>query len=320
MIYIKNQYYLYVTSMNLNLRSIDLNLLPVFEAVMQTRQYSKAAERLAMSQPAMSAAVQRLRDTLDDPLFVRTSKGVMPSPKAEMLYQDIQSALSLLRQGLSQQKDFDSSTRAHSFRIASGDYFEYVLLPQLINMTEQTSPGIRFNLAPLQEASINQLIHAQVDVILDAFPIYDDRIHSELITQETLVVVAKKDNPRFKSTMSVSEYFDATHAVLPNRGRVLPLEKILQQPLAQERKIGVQVTQYISLLTTVANSHYIATVPKQLTTLYADALGLAVYEFPIETPPVPIYMMWSKTFDNDPANLWLLDQLRGIVLMKDENL
>ena len=71
--------------MKLNLRSIDLNLLPVFEAVMETRQYSKAAERLAMSQPAMSAAVQRLRDTLNDPLFVRTSKGVVPTPKAELL-------------------------------------------------------------------------------------------------------------------------------------------------------------------------------------------------------------------------------------------
>ncbi|MFY0641650.1 MAG: LysR family transcriptional regulator [Bermanella sp.] len=299
--------------MKLNLRSIDLNLLPIFEAVMETRQFSKAAERLAMSQPAMSAAVQRLRDTLNDPLFVRTSKGVVPTPKAQEIYQDIQGALSQLRQGLSQQRGFDPAAQAHSFRILSGDYFEFVLLPQLINENEHHQFNIRYNLKPIFDDSAKQLIHAQADVMLDAFPIEDERIHCEVVTEETLVVVAKRNHSQIKYPLTLDDFFNATHAVLPNRGRLLPLDKILDQPLTQERKIGVQVTQYISLLAAVASSNYIATVPKHLATRYADALGLDIYDFPITVLPVPIYMMWSKSFDRDPANQWLLDQLRKVI-------
>lgn len=299
--------------MKLNLRSVDLNLLPVFEAVMETRQYSKAAEQLAMSQPAMSAAVQRLRDALNDPLFVRTHKGVIPTPKAELLYQDIQGALSQLRQGFSTQKGFDPSAQLHSFRILSSDYFEFVLLPQLIEKVEENKLQIRFNLKQIPEDSSKQLIHAQADVMLDAFPIEDDRIHCEIVTEEALVVVARKQHSWIKKSLSIEDFFRATHAVLPHRGRLLPLDKIINTPLMQERKIGVQVTQYISLLAAAANSDYIATVPKHLAIRYAGSLGLAVYDFPIDIPPIPIYMMWSKAFDHDPANKWLLDQLREVI-------
>lgn len=296
--------------MKLNLRSIDLNLLPVFETVMQTRQYSKAAERLAMSQPAMSAAMQRLRDTLNDPLFIRTRQGLTPTPKAESLYSDVQGALSLIREGLSQQKDFTPDKQAHTFRIASADYFEFVLLPQLIHTFEEDAPDIQFNITPLTNVPESQLLHAQVDVILDAFPIQDDRIHSEIVSYESLVVVARKAHPRINDNLTLDEFFNETHAVLPNQGRLLPLEKVLNKPLSKKRKIGVQVTQYISLLTAVSNSNYIATVPKQLAVRYGEALGLQQLDFPIKVPPIPLFMMWSKAFENDSAHQWLLSQLR----------
>lgn len=304
--------------MKLNLRSIDLNLLPIFEAVMETRQYSKAAEQLAMSQPAMSAAIQRLRDTLKDPLFVRTSKGVIPTPKAEALYQDIRVALSQIRQSLSSQQGFDPNTQQHTFRILSGDYFEFVLLPPLIKTIENNDLLVRFNLNQISEESPKQLIHAQADVLLDAFPIDDDRIHCEVVSQETLVVVRNKKSknkqyPATKKAITAHDFFNTTHAVLPNRGRLLPLDKILDTPLLQERKIGVQVTQYIGLLAAVANSEHIATVPKQLAIKYADAFGLDIYDFPIDVPSIPLYMMWSKAFDHDPASKWLLNQLREVI-------
>lgn len=304
--------------MKLNLRSVDLNLLPVFEAVMETRQYAKAAEQLAMSQPAMSAAVQRLRNTLKDPLFVRTSKGVIPTPRAEILYQEIRIALSQIRQSLSLQQDFDPKTQQHTFRILSGDYFEFVLLPSLIDNIENNDLQVRFNLNQIIGESPKQLIHAQADVMLDAFPIEDERIHCEVVTEEILVVVAKKKHSVPKQTMTTRDFFNATHAVLPNRGRLLPLDKILDTPLLHERKIGVQVTQYISLLAAVAHSDYIATVPRQLATKYANAFGLEVYDFPIDVPPIPLYMMWSKAFDHDSANKWLLNQLREVIKRHDD--
>lgn len=309
--------------MKLNLRSIDLNLLPVFEAVMETRQYSKAAEQLAMSQPAMSAAIQRLRGTLKDPLFVRTSKGIIPTPKAEALYQDIRVSLSQIRQSFSSQQGFNPKTQQHTFRILSGDYFEFVLLPQLIKTIESNDLQVRLNLNQIPEDSAKQIIHAQADVLLDVFPIEDDRVYCEVVSEETLVVVINKtyNNTQYgkeqssaaKKTITAQDFFNATHAVLPNRGRLLPLDKILDTPLLKERKIGVQVTQYIGLLTAVANSDHIATVPKQLAIKYADAFGLDIYDFPIDIPSIPLYMIWSKAFDHDPASKWLLNQLREVI-------
>lgn len=299
--------------MKLNLRSIDLNLLPIFEAVMETRQYSKAAEQLAMSQPAMSAAVQRLRDTLNDPLFVRSNKGLIPTPKAEALYQEVKMALSQLRQSLSVQRGFDPQAQPHSFRLLSGDYFEFVILPQLIESIEQDALRVRLNLQPIFEDSAKQLIQAQSDVMLDAFPIKDERIHCQIVSEETLTVVARKHHPTIKHTISIDDFFDATHAVLPNRGRLLPLDKIIGTSQIQERKVGVQVTQYISLLAAVAKSNFIATVPKQLATRYADGFGLDIYDFPIDLPPVPIYLMWSKAMDNDPAHKWLRERLMKVI-------
>lgn len=299
--------------MKLNLRSVDLNLLPIFEAVMETRQYSKAAENLAMSQPAMSAAVQRLRDTLNDPLFVRSSKGLIPTPKAEALYQEVKMALSQLRQSLSVQKGFDPQAQPHSFRLLSGDYFEFVILPQLIESIEQDAFQIRLNLQPIFEDSAKQLIQAQSDVMLDVFPIKDERINCQVVTEETLTVVAKKNHPTIKHSVSIKDFFNATHAVLPNRGRLLPLDKIIGTSKMKERKVGVQVTQYISLLAAVAKSNYIATVPKQLATRYAEGFGLAIYDFPIDLPPIPIYLMWSKAMDHDPAHQWLLERLMRVI-------
>ncbi|NVK39174.1 MAG: LysR family transcriptional regulator [Gammaproteobacteria bacterium] len=296
--------------MKLNLRAVDLNLFPVFEAIMETGQYSKAAERLAMSQPAMSAAVQRLRDTLGDPLFVRTAKGVVATPKAEVIYQDIKEALALMRHGLSSQKGFDPKSQAHEFRVLSGDYFEFVVLPKLLEKVESQSQHIRLSLKPILDDSAKQLIHAQADIMLDAFLAEDERIRSEIVMEETLMVIASKHHPKIQNTLSIDDFYQAKHAVLPNRGRLLPLDKILQRPLKQERKIGVQVTQYISLLAAVGNSDFIATVPKYLANLYADAFQLNLFEFPLAVPKVPIYMMWSKAFDRDPANTWLLQQIR----------
>lgn len=299
--------------MKLNLRAIDLNLFPIFEAIMETGQYSKAAERLAMSQPAMSAAVQRLRDTLGDPLFVRTAKGVVPTPKAEILYEDIQGALAMMRHGLSTQKGFDPESQAHEFRVLSGDYFEFVLLPSLLEKIESQSQKIRLSLKPILDDSAKQLIHAQADILLDAFLIEDERINSEIVMEETLMVIASQHHPWIQGSLSIDDFYKAKHAVLPNRGRLLPLDKILQRPLKQERKIGVQVTQYISLLAAVSSSEFIATAPKYLANLYADAFKLNVFEFPLAVPKVPIYMMWSKAFDRDPANVWLLQQLRDTI-------
>lgn len=306
--------------MKLNLRSIDLNLLPIFEAIMEAGQYSRAAERLAMSQPAMSAAVQRLRTTLDDPLFVRTSKGVVPTAKAHEVYKEIHGAMNQLRQGLTGRGQFDPSGSDDSFRIMSGDYFEFVMLPRLLNVLEIQAPKVSIRVQAMDQDPKTQLLHGHCQMILDAFPISDERIVCEEIMQEELVVIARKDHPLLnKQTMTSEEFFQLKHAVLPERGRELPLDKILARTSSvreqvKERIIAVQVGQYSSLLAVVSSSDCIATVPRALAKRYSQSLGLSIYDFPLEVPPVPVYMMWSKAYDQDPALRWLLKTFRDLMI------
>ncbi len=293
--------------MKLNLRSVDLNLLPIFEAIMETGQFSRAAERLAMSQPALSAAVQRLRTTLDDPLFTRTSKGVVPTPRAHALYDELHLGLEQLRHSLVPRSQFDPARSQQCFSVMSGDFFEFVILPTLIKNVQKVSQGITLKVSAMGDHSPRQLIQSETDLLLDAFPIDDDRIIKELLCEEELVVIARKDHPQLLADKLGSEqFFSTAHVVLPERNRVLPLDKILGNKLGKKRKIGLQVTQYSSLLVAVGGSDFIATIPKSLATHYADRLNLKVFPFPLDVPLVPIYMMWTRALDKDPAHQWFI--------------
>lgn len=298
--------------MKLNLRSVDLNLLPIFEAIMETGQFSRAAERLAMSQPALSAAVQRLRATLNDPLFTRTSKGVVPTPRAQALYEELHQGLEQLRHSLAPKSQFNPAHSRQCFRVMSGDFFEFVILPTLISGIQQHSQGITMKVTPIGDYSPQHLIQSETDLLLDAFPIDDDRIIKELLTEDELVVIARQDHPELtQETVSREQFFNAVHVVLPERNRVLPLDKILGNKLGKKRKVGLQVTQYSSLLVAVAGSDFIATIPKSLATQYAQRLNFKVFAFPMDVPLVPIYMMWTRALDKDPAHQWFIQCVKS---------
>jgi len=255
--------------MKLNLRSVDLNLLPIFEAIIETGQYSLAAERLSMSQPAMSAAVQRLRATYDDPLFVRSAKGVQATPKALAIYQDIRIALDHVRGGLEQQQGFDPRTSERIFRVISGDYFEHVFLPTLIDHFEQKAPKTSIQVIPPHEEIERALRLGRADIYIDAFPFESDHILKREVMQEELVVVAQKEHP--------------------------------------------MLGHISSLLAVVSESPLIATMPKWLASIYQERLNLATYQLPWDIAPIPVYMMWAKAYDNEPALLWLRQQLIALI-------
>jgi len=301
--------------MKLNLRSIDLNLLPVFEAIMESGQYNRAAERLAMSQPAMSAAVQRLRLMLDDPLFIRTQQGLVPTERAKQVYAWVHESMGQVRLGLADQTQFEPQNSEASFTIMSGDYFETVILPQILPKLQQQAPGISIHIQAMSPEPCQQLLQGNCDLLLDAFPLDDKRIRTEALLSEKLVVIARQGHPQLnKKTLSEQDFLKLKHAVLPMRGRELPLNKVLAgnkslQQAIKSRKVMVQVSQYMSLLSVVANSDCIATVPFNLAQRYQQSLQLQVFDFPFKVEPVPAYMMWAQAYDQDPALQWFKKQL-----------
>lgn len=294
--------------MKLNLRSVDLNLLPVFAAIMDAGQLSRAAEQLGMSQPAISAALQRLRHTFRDDLFVRTRQGMEPTPRARELHAQLAPQLNALRDALDPGNRFDPATSERHFRIISVDYFEMVVLPPLLARIRKQAPDVQLEIITSSDTMTDDLHKARADLAVDAFLPDDDRLQREVLLEEELVVVARKDHPMLKGRCSKTQFLKAEHVVLPDRNRRLPLDQILNAP-GWQRRTGARVTQFASMLATAAGSDMIATAPKRLANQYAAALNIQVLPFPVPIPPVPIYLLWSPSQDQDPAHQWLRDQL-----------
>lgn len=298
--------------MKLNLRSVDLNLLPVFDAIMEAGQLSRAAETLGMSQPAISAALQRLRHTLGDPLFVRTHQGMLPTPRARELHGQLSQQLAAMRDTLDPANRFTPATSQRRFRVLSNDYFELVVLPSLLARLRQEAPEVVVEVVLAADDMPQKLVTAEADVAVDAFAPENDRLRRQVLLEERLAVVARKQHPVLKGHCSKQQFLEAEHVVLPARNRRLPLDQILNEP-GWQRRTGAQVTQFTSLLTTCSGSDLIATVPERLARQYAEALGLQTLPFPAEVPALPVYLLWSPVMDRDPAQQWFREHLLASV-------
>lgn len=298
--------------MKLNLRSIDLNLLPVFAAIMEAGQLSRAADQLGMSQPAISAALQRLRHTLGDELFVRTHQGMEPTPRARELHDLLSPQLNALRDALDPGNRFDPATSQRHFRIISVDYFEMVVLPPLLARIRQQAPDVQLEIVPSGDTMADDLHKARADLAVDAFIADDDRLQRDILLEEELVVVARQGHPVLKGKCGKSQFLQAEHVVLPDRNRRLPLDQILNAR-GWQRRTGARVSQFASMLAAAAGSDMIATAPRRLATQYAGALNLQVLPFPVPVPPVPIYLLWPPAQDQDVAHQWLREQLSATI-------
>lgn len=298
--------------MKLNFRSIDLNLLPVFAAVVEEGQLSRAADRLGMSQPAVSAALQRLRLTVDDALFVRSRSGLSPTPRARALYEELSPGLQKLADALQPGQGFDPARSERLFRLCAADYFECVILGRLIKQMRQHSTRLSIEVVPQQEGWQRQLLGAETDIALDTQMPEDERLLSTVVSSEQLVVVARKGHPHIKGQLDLEDFLQAEHVVLPPRERrILPLDQILGRP-GWRRRIAAHVGQYSNLLTVASQTDLIATVPRRLAEAQATTLKLQLLDFPVPTPAVPIYLIWPKALDNDPAHRWFRELLHQV--------
>lgn len=294
--------------MKLNLRSIDLNLLPVFDAIMEAGQLSRAAEALGMSQPAISAALQRLRHTLGDPLFVRTRQGMVPTPRARELHSSLSQQLAAMQDTLDPANRFVPVTSQRRFRVLSNDYFEMVILPPLLTRLRKEAPNIVVEVALAGDDMPQLLYTAEADLAVDAFAMENDRLRRQVLLEEKLAVVARQDHPTLRGNCTKQQFLDAEHVVLPDRNRRLPLDQILNEP-GWQRRTGARVTQFASMLATCSRSDMIATVPERMARQYGRALGLQVLPFPANVPPLPVYLLWAPVMDDDPAHRWFRQRL-----------
>lgn len=292
-----------------NLRQLDLNLLLVFDALMQEQNLSRAAERLHMSQPAVSNALARLRTQLGEPLFRRTAKGMLPTPQALQLYTPVRQALHLLQLGLGPQAAFDGAAE-HRFRLCMNDYAQAQLLPPLLTLLRASAPGVVLSVQSDEAGSIpTRLATGDLDLAIDYLPFDDPDLCYQPFQEEELVVIARAGHPAFAGGLSVESYQGSQHvSVLPRGGRGSPLEIVLGSAKVR-RQVQLYVPHYLPIPALVAGSDLLGTVPRRLAEQFAKVYALAIAPLPLALPPIQVSLIWHRQQDAAPGLAWLRERI-----------
>jgi DNA-binding transcriptional LysR family regulator len=300
---------------NVNIKSFDLNLLAVFMTLWDTRSVTRASDRLALTQPAVSHALRRLRDAMGDELFVNAKGGLVPTSRSEALIGPVREALEKIHGALRDQETFVPSLAQREFNIAAGDLVEFSIMPQLVEHIRQQAPGIVIRLGPVPEEGFayQRLESGDLDVVIGGQPLKELGVHNETLTEINLATLIWKRENLGKPRFPLALYLKRPHVVirLPDRQG-----SIVDQTLAQrglQRQIGAVVQNFMAMPMVAARTGYICNVPSRMASTFGELFEMSVHEPPIAFGTSPLIMSWHKRFDADPAHAWFLDQVRSMV-------
>ncbi|MBE9182433.1 LysR family transcriptional regulator [Oculatella sp. LEGE 06141] len=299
---------------SINLAAIDLNLLVAFEALLEQRSVTKAAEQLQIGQPAMSAALSRLRILFEDELFVRLGRQMQPTLKAQAIAPAILAALQQIRQTITTSQSFEVTSSDRTFAIGSSDYTSFVLVPPLLELSHQTAPSINFRMIGFEKDSIGELLEqGKIDVALGVFPDPPRQTQWEPIFEERFVGIARQGHPALQQgTMRLETFAQLSHALTTlRRDTTGAIDQALNEQNL-ERRIAFTTPHMLVLPFAISSSDLVAALPRRIALRLATVCDLIIFELPIKTKPWIVSMLWSTLSDQDEANHWLRDAIKAI--------
>lgn len=300
----------------MNLRSVDLNLLTLFDALLEERQLSRAADKLGMSQSAASNALARLRLTFKDDLFIRTREGMEPTPKAQQLAQPVRDGLASIRLALAEEDSFDPASSDRCFRLILNDFIEPVLLPKLLATLQAEGSQMTLQAFTNQrKENLEQLRKAQMDFYFDLKPSDDPQLECHKVFEENLSVIARKQHPRLADTLTLDDYLNEQHIIFTRHdGQTTMLDLALEAKQPLVRKMLAQPSHLSLVPELVMQSDALATMPTQTAKRFCRAYDLQRFDFPIDIGALPLYLIWHKALNRDQAHRWLKEKLVNITL------
>ncbi len=302
--------------------TLDLNLLRVFDAVMTEQNLTRAAGHLAMTQPAVSNAIKRLRDRIGDELLIRTAYGVKPTPRAEALWPAVRRALSELEAAVTPET-FDVSQATATFRLAMADATAAFWLPSLVRALECDAPGLNVRMVPLTTREPRpMLLRGDIDLAVGFFPGVAAQLSAETsspIRHERLytgqyVCVMRRNHPLANQELTVDAYCQANHLLVSLSGRAHGLVDEALAQLSRERRIVLTVNQFYTAGRVVATSDLITVLPRHLIASTGMSDQLIAKELPFALPPVHLDMLWHERDGRSPAHQWLRKRLESMNL------
>lgn len=302
----------------MNFRTLDLNLLRVFDEVMSERNLTRAAQKLAMTQPAVSNALRRLRDALGDPLLVRSGYGVEPTPLAQEIWPVVRDALSRLR-GVIAPGAFEPATASGSFTLAMADATAALLIPGLVAIIEREAPGLDLRVLPLTTRDPRALLERRdADLAVGYFPAVMAALTLQDMQGETpapfgyerlysseYVCVMRKDHPLAAQPLDIDAFCAAHHLLVSFSGRPFGFVDEVLASLGRSRRILLTVNQFFTAGMVVVDSDLLTVLPRHFVASTGMAGALAVRELPFEMERVDVHALWHARRQQRPGHEWL---------------
>jgi DNA-binding transcriptional LysR family regulator len=295
----------------MSFNQLDLNLLRVFDAIFQTRSVTVAAANLHLTQPAVSKQLNRLREILEDPLFVRTTDGMAPTPRAEELAGPISKALTDVRNAIECQLGFDAATSDRTFRIYMSDLGQMVFLPRLLDLISREAPSVNIHTVQVPPYRMRgfALESGEVDLAVGYFEEFEGSIHQQVLFEEHYVGIVRANHPSIRRDMSFDQFLNIPHLVYqPSGGGHGSQDGFVDKAFwtaGVQRRVAVRVVHTMGLTSIVSGTDLLVVVPHRLAMACGELVDVIEVELPIEIPRFNIAQYWHDRFHGDPGNRWL---------------
>ena len=304
-----------------NLRTFDLNLLKVFDVVMAERSLTRAAQQLALTQPAISNAMRRLREALGDDLLVRKGRALEPTRAGLALWPTVREALQRLQGSLAPHV-FEPASATNTFVLAMADSTAAELLPGLVKVLQTQAPGVAIRVVPLTTRDPRRILdEGLADLAIGHFPAVladltaraqagdaESFLH-QLVFSSDYVCVMRRDHPLAQGTLTLDSYCKATHMLVSFSGRAFGFVDEALASVGRKRRVVLTVNQFFTAGTIATQSDLLAVLPRHLVHVAGHGDALVTRELPLTVPPIQVDAVWHQRLQSSPAHQWLHAQV-----------
>jgi DNA-binding transcriptional LysR family regulator len=294
--------------------NIDLKLLAVVTELNKTRSVSQTAENLDLSQSAISMSLAKLRKHFHDPLFVRTSSGMNPTPHAVELIGLLKSAEDILQTALDLHVVFDPATSDRRFSLYSTDIAQVTLMPSLMQRLDKIAPTVSIDLRRLSEVTPKFLESGQADLAVGFIQPMGAGFCQQRLFKERFVCALRRDHPRIDDSLSIDDFENETHLAITTCGTGHGVVEKTLEAKNIRRKVGLAVPSFLGIASIITNLDYLAVLPEQLARHLASAGNIKVLPLPFSMPAYYIMQHWHERYTQDPASRWLRSVVANLFL------
>jgi DNA-binding transcriptional LysR family regulator len=290
----------------MDISKADLNLLVVFDAMLVHQSVTRAGNAIGLSQPAMSAAVAKLRTLFNDPLFVRTSSGMSPTALAAELAGPVHQVLDTVKSDILQKSTFNPARTERGFGLITPDIGEFALLPKIFTRLAIDAPRTKLRAMSMPATATAQALEAgEADLALGYFPdLTGAGFYQQRLFRNAYICMVRADHPGIGARLSLRQFMEGAHAVVRPEGRNHIFEVFLQQR-GIVRDVRLNIAHFTSLLAIIVESDLIATVPLDIGVAFARLARIRLLDPPLKPPAFDVKQYWHRRYNKDPANIWL---------------